>query len=306
VTLLVREAARRPFAGSVCTLGRQHVYVTPAELQQVALRHGLALAATPTELHREPELHDRGFISDGGLLESLGFGEVVRLDYSDYEAPDAILDLNQHQTPHELQYRFDVVLDSGTIEHIFDIPAALRHCLRMVKPGGRIIHLTPSSNCVDHGLYSISPTLYFDFYSAAGCRVEQILLCRVPLRIERGWWQIYEYPQGKQPNIPLGRLDGSIWFTWAVVTAPAEPQPSAAVQQSSYVATWSKPTIPTRGDWAQSEPPDTRAGRLLRATQGRPFLSALARAAVTIWRGLIICYRNYFRGRIPLRYLGRV
>jgi SAM-dependent methyltransferase len=306
VTLLVREAARRPLAGSVCTLGRQHVYVTAAELAHVARRHNVPLAAKPLELHRERDLAARGFISDGCLLKSLGLTEIVRLDCSDYEAPDEIFDLNEPATPSHLVGRFDLVLDSGTLEHVFDVPAVLRHCLRMVKPGGRIIHLTPSSNCVDHGLYSVSPTLYADFYSAAGCRVEEILLCRLPLAVERGWWRIYEYPLDRRPDIPLGRLDGAIWFTWAVVTATGESKPPAAVQQSSYVATWRERAGDSGSDWAEREPPHTRAGRLLRAVAGRPVLTALARAAISGWRRLLVRYRQHVRGRVPLRYLGRV
>jgi SAM-dependent methyltransferase len=308
VALLVKEAARRPFSGSVCTLGRQHVYVTFEELQLMARLHGLTLAAAAPELHREPDLAARGFISDDCLFASLGFSQTVRLDYSGYEAPEVILDLNERETPDDLQRQFDVVLDSGTLEHVFDVPAVLRHCVRMVKPGGRIIHLTPSSNCVDHGLYSVSPTLYADFYPACGCQVEQVLLCRLPLRLHRGWWRIYEYPLHERVTIPLGQLDGSIWFTWAVITAGPDPRP-ANVQQSSYVRTWTEHEHSDRStqlEWYDREPADSRAGRLLSRVAGSPALLHMARMGIASRRWLLSRYHEWFRGRLPFRCLGRV
>jgi SAM-dependent methyltransferase len=308
VALIVREAARQPFSGSVCTLGRQHVYVTPAELQGMARQHGLTLAAATPELHREPDLAARGFMSDDYLFASLGFSRTTRLDYSEYEAPDVILDLNQRETPDHLQRQFDLVLDSGTLEHVFDVPAVLGHCVRMVKAGGRIIHLTPSSNCVDHGLYSVSPALYADFYPACGCQVEQILLCRLPLRLTRGWWRIYEYPLDKRVNLPIGQLDGLVWFTWAVISAGEDPKP-AAVQQSSYVRTWTehKQNEPVTGlEWYDREPANSRAGRLLKRVSGSPTLTRLARMGIASRRWLLTLYHEYFRGPMPFRFLGRV
>lgn len=308
VTLLIQEAARRPLTGSLCTLGRQHVYVTAAELARVAEQHGVALTPVSPTLHREPSLAARGYISDDCLFACLGFTRTVRLDYSNYEAPDVIFDLNERQTPDDLARQFDVLLDSGTLEHIFNLPAALAHCVRMVKPGGRIIHLTPSSNCLDHGLYSVSPTLYADFYEASGFRLEQLLLCRLPLLIERGWWQIYDYPLKNRQTIPLGRLDGSIWFTWAVVTAGADPRP-AEVQQSHYVHTWSdheRDDQPANADWTVREPADSRAGKLLASVGHVPVLGSLAKASIVAWRWLVSRYRERFRGRLPFRYVGRI
>ncbi len=193
VKLLLDEAVRQRFSGSIVTLGRQHVYVTADEVRRMATERGIVLPHVPEELHREPKLAARGFVSDDCLFGMLGFEKVVRVDYSDYEAPDEILDLNSSQTPAMLERAFDVVLDFGTIEHIFDIAAALRHCCRMVRPGGRIIHLTPSSNCVEHGFFSVSPTLFSDFYSASGFDVDRVLLCRLPGDTARGVWNVYDY-----------------------------------------------------------------------------------------------------------------
>ena len=57
-----------------------------------------------------------------------------------------------------------MIIDGGTMEHIFHIPNVLNNIYRMLRVGGRIIHISPSSNYVDHGFYSFSPTLFYDFY----------------------------------------------------------------------------------------------------------------------------------------------
>ena len=61
-----------------------------------------------------------------------------------------------------------MVFDIGTLEHIFDVPTALKNITKMLKPGGRVILILPASNAIDHGFYSFSPTLLYDFFSSNG------------------------------------------------------------------------------------------------------------------------------------------
>jgi hypothetical protein len=53
------------------------------------------------------------------------------------------------------------VWDGGTLEHIFNYPAALKNCMEMVKPGGHLILETPGNNYFGHGFYQFSPELFF-------------------------------------------------------------------------------------------------------------------------------------------------
>ena len=306
VNLLLLEAARRPFEGSIVTLGRQHVYVTGDEVRTMARQHGVVLQPVLDELHREPHLAAQGFLSDDCLLRMIGFGKIVRVDYSDYEAPDAILDLNAVETPEALCGAFDLVLDSGTIEHVFDIAAALRHCCRMVRPGGRVVHLTPSSNCVEHGFHNVSPTLFADFYSASQFHVDRVYLCRIPLDLPRGVWDVYDYFGSPQRFIPLGQLDAHIWFTFCVATAGKDSAP-AIPQQWVYVNTWQKSQQQGLGDDSASstgEPADSRAGRLLLRLAGWPRLSRLAQMLIERWRRMIDWYRARSKA-LPYPFVGR-
>lgn len=305
VNLLLHEAARQPFHGRIVTLGRQHVYVTADELRALADTHGVKLQPVPVELHRDSQLAAKQYLSDGCLFRMLGFDEVVRVDYSDYEAPDAILDLNAPSTPEALCGAFDVVLDSGTIEHVFDIAAALKHCCRMVKVGGRVIHLTPSSNCIEHGFHSVSPTLFADFYAASHFDIEKIYLCRIPLDLPRGYWSVFDYLNSPR-FIPLGQLDDKIWFTFCVATATENSVPTPPMQWV-YVSTWKK-SVSDQADQSlnsiSSEPADSKAGRLLLMLKRFPLLARGASTLIAAWRKLIQWYRTRFK-RLPYPFIGR-
>ena len=64
------------------------------------------------------------------------------------------------------------LLDSGTLEHVFHLPNALKSVVELAKVGGRVMLLSPSSNHFDHGFYMFSPTLFYDYFSANGLRIE--------------------------------------------------------------------------------------------------------------------------------------
>ncbi len=309
INLLIATAKQQPFSGVVATLGRQHVYASAAEVTQLAKLAGVPLVASELSLHRHPELQQRGYVSDDSLLAMLGFSSSQRIDHSDYEQAEVQFDLNSSTTPAELTQQYDAIIDSGTIEHVFDLPNALRHCLRMLKPNGRMIHLTPTSNCVNHGFYSISPTLYDDFYRANGCTVETLYLCRMPQRFERQPWQVYDCSHSDRNWLPLGRLDGSIYFTYCVARKASTLTSLVNPQQAFYESTWSassdQPHAAVAGEPHSASPVKTKAERLLQATAGFPLAQRCAQTCISRWRSLIAWRRERARGRVPYPYVGK-
>ncbi len=307
VNLLLAEASRSSFRGSIVTLGRQHVYVTAEEVEAMAQAHGVSLRPFPVELHREQMLSEKGYVSDDWLLKSLGFDTIVRVDYSDYEAPDWILDLNAPDTPDPLNARFDVVLDSGTLEHVFDIAAGLRHCVRMVRPGGRVIHLTPSSNCVEHGFYSVSPTLFADFYAASNFTVNRVWLCEIPVDLPRGVWNVYDYLGSSERFISLGQLSDQIWFSFSVATADKEVAPRTP-QQSFYTNTWEKAQTEREAHEPAPSPTDfeegSRSQRLMSKLDKLPWLRDYAAKGIVQWRRWRH-ERSIKQHRLPYPFLGK-
>ena len=111
---------------------------------------------------------DDGPAPPGAYFAALGIEELVSLDVSDYEGADVIFDLNGPELPASLSRRFGVVLNIGTLEHVFHVPNALANITRMLRDEGVALHILPTSNAVDHGFYQFGPTLMFDYYAAAG------------------------------------------------------------------------------------------------------------------------------------------
>lgn len=309
IHLLIQEAARTNWQGRIGTLGRQHVYATFDEIKSLASKSLGTFRNIDPILHRDPELREAGFLSDDSLYEFLGFDQSVRIDRSSYECAEESLDLNSEETPDHLANSFDLVLDSGTIEHIFEIGRAMRHCLRMTKLGGRIIHLTPTSNAVNHGFYSVSPALFADYYRTNGCEIEKLWLCRMRSDFVRGSWEAYDCLSSDRNWLPLGRLDGSLWLTYAVIKKVTILQPQIP-QQSFYVDTWqsSDGTTDKKGRESQQVIEATRDGkaeRLLRATENWGTIHKFAHLGVKAWRNWINARREKAEGKIPYRYIGR-
>ena len=235
IRVLMTEANRRPFEGSIITLGRQDVFVTYEQLLRLA---DIAGFAAPRVI--EPEITtaanwaEKGCISDSCLLRYLGFGDVQSMDVSDYEHATQIFDLNNPDLPEELVGAFDVVLDGGTLEHVFHVPNVLRSIVRMLKPGGRVIHMAPSSNHMDHGFYMFSPTLFADYYAANGFSIETLQVLRYTEPIVTSPWILSDYPIGNPFALGMGQLDNAMYSVICIATKGPDSTGDNIPQQSFY------------------------------------------------------------------------
>src|SRR5689334_5235203 len=104
--------------GRVVTLGRQDVHLDAASF--AALRHRLNLSDAAPPPYADP------------IIQAMGASTVEAMDYSDYQGATLLHDLNQ-PIPIEWHERFDLVLDGGTLEHVFNLPTALASCMQMLK-----------------------------------------------------------------------------------------------------------------------------------------------------------------------------
>ncbi|HZR26873.1 MAG TPA: hypothetical protein VFA59_24980 [Vicinamibacterales bacterium] len=141
------------------TLGRQRLYVSPAELADLACRH-------------RPEARDRaaamafGDHADDFLKTFLDVATLDTLDHSTYEGATIAHDLNQ-PLPGSRHEQYDAVIDSGTLEHVFNVPVALASYMQLLKRGGSLFLSTPANNMCGHGFYQFSPELFFRVFSRA-------------------------------------------------------------------------------------------------------------------------------------------
>jgi len=244
--LLLDEAHRRPFTGTVLQLARTSIFFTEAELRRWARKHGVALAAdAATSLSHDPRLAMQGCLSDRSFFHLLGFDQVVSADISDYEGADILWDLNQ-PAPETLYERFDLVFEGGTIQHIFDLRQVFANIHSTLKTGGRVIHaMSPSNNHVDHGFYMFSPTLFADTYSTFGYRIETIYLCDfLPFwfhgRLFSRPFRIYRYLPGSLDHLSYGRWGNRQTNIFVVATKLPGASSEAVPQQGQYRRLWAK------------------------------------------------------------------
>lgn len=231
---LMAEGAARPWSGRVLTLGRQDTSVSGSDLCRVAVQLGVPLSPLVHRFADQPEA-----LTDRQLFQALGFSSLSALDASLYEGADIAHDLNVREIPQGCERAFDLVFDGGTLEHVFDIPAALSVVAGMTRAGGRVIHLSPLSNCVDHGFYSFSPTLFADFYSVNGWLIRRIAVARFDDDPSKDPWTITDY----QPEdfCRLGILDAGTYFLLTCVQSTLNSTGTVVPQQSYYRTAWKLP-----------------------------------------------------------------
>ena len=99
------------------------------------------------------------------LLRRLGVEPVV-LDVAQLRGGERIVDLN-FPLPADLARRFDLVLDTGTCEHCFNVAQAFANACEALAPGGILMHAAPMVR-INHGFWSFNPTVYPDFFEDNG------------------------------------------------------------------------------------------------------------------------------------------
>jgi SAM-dependent methyltransferase len=249
------------------TIGRQACFVGPLALGAILRRNGLWPAGESRRAFLRRFSDGPPWFADA-YLRLLGAREVSALDVSGYEGADIVHDLNE-PVPAELERRFDVVLDGGSLEHVFDVPTALRSYMRMVRPGGRLIVATMANNHCGHGFYQLSPELFFRALSESnGYRVERLQVAGEELDFSRpvaGVSLLYDVsgggrfdvtdPEEVQERVLLRGRAGAVLLVEARRLADTEPL-AVPPQQSDYRPLWARPGS------AAGLVPDAQAGPL--------------------------------------------
>jgi hypothetical protein len=87
---------------------------------------------------------------------------IVTIDPHGDERALKNIDLNYGRLEKPPQTPMDVVINNGTIEHIFNIANVFRLMHDYCGLGGLMLHDAPLTGWFDHGFYTLQPTLYFD------------------------------------------------------------------------------------------------------------------------------------------------
>lgn len=172
VRFLAETWPRQGRVERVLTLGRQGLWVAPARLEEILRRRGLWPDAGDSKSFQAAVSGAEWRFAE--LLRQMGVAEVQACDASGFEGADLIHDLNQ-PIPPEWEERYDLVIDGGTLEHVFNLPTALGNAMRMVRTGGRLVLFTPANNYCGHGFYQFSPELFWRVFTEAnGFRLSRL------------------------------------------------------------------------------------------------------------------------------------
>jgi SAM-dependent methyltransferase len=241
------------FARTV-TLGHQWLHAESWDLKSLFREMRLGLAV---EDLRKVE---RAMPYADEFIKLLGAAEVSSIDVSEYEKASIIHDMNV-ELPVALEKKFTLVVDCGTLEHIFDFPTAIRNCMKLLEVGGHLLTVTPANNFMGHGFYQFSPELFYRVLSPAnGFQVKRMFVSEV--RRCSAWYELPD-PAALSQRVELTNNMPTYLLMIAKKVSDVVPFGSAP-QQSDYEA----------GSWQSSESRNPYQGRSM---------SALARRITPQW-----------------------
>jgi SAM-dependent methyltransferase len=228
--LLIRAQRSGVSFERMATLGHQAIHCHRPSLVSVLRKAGYDL---PRETVRK--LLDPTTVYSDDFFRVLGAREQVVIDANDYEGAHVVHDMNR-PIPASLFSSFDLVLDGGTLEHVFDFLTALRNAAAMVRPQGRFLSITMANNFCGHGFYQFSPELFYRFFSPEnGYGVESCI-------VWDGTWRSRFY-QVSDPDTVRSRVefrtehgDGVYMFVQAKRIGALSRE--FIPQQSDYVRLW--------------------------------------------------------------------
>ena len=174
----------------------------------------------------------------------LGTQTLHALDYSSYQGADIVHDLNL-PLPSTLHSCCDAVIDGGTLEHVFDFPAAIRNAMLLPKRGGSLFLFTPANNMFGHGFYQFSADLFYRVLCPAnGFRIDKMAMAESYfIGVERGM-RAKRYAV-HDPALSGGRSDlvnGYPTMLFVHATKIGDVPERVTALQSDYAATWATPT----------------------------------------------------------------
>ncbi|MEZ5384369.1 MAG: hypothetical protein R3F13_02515 [Prosthecobacter sp.] len=223
--LLCREL--QPKAADFLMLGRQWLRLSAEQANKLSTTYQIKLDDLA-----DPEFSDTIYAEP--LLQRMGFQQVESLDATAYQGAGLVHDLNNPLAA-DLREKWDWVFDGGSLEHVFDFPAAIRNCADLLRPGGLFITMCPVNNWMGHGFYQFSPELFFRaFASEHGFQVRFAALVRHGS--QESFYRLRDPAEvGRRVQFnPPGRL--SLLF----VAQKHAGASIAEVQQSDYSARWEK------------------------------------------------------------------
>jgi SAM-dependent methyltransferase len=203
--------------GSVVTIGRQRFHIEKSLFSKIM---------DSNSGYQNFEFCEKA------LTQYMGANNVDSIDISDYENASLIHNMNL-PLPDLLREKYDVVIDAGSLEHIFNVPMALLNCSQLLKPGGRIFHIAPANNYCGHGFWQFSPELFYSLYSIEnGYNNTRIFLADTNQR--KNWYFVKKPDNGNRVNV----VTSTPLLILVETTKVSSGFSHSSVFQSDYLAIW--------------------------------------------------------------------
>ena len=237
---------------SPATLGHLFLFADQMDLAEaLAACRGVNSPKVATEIYRD----SAGYVD--GVLRFLGAGHVDSIDASEYEEATVVQDLSV-PIPPELEEQYSVVIDGGTLEHVFDFPTAIRNSMRMVRQGGHLILNVPVNNFPGHGFYQVSPELLFRVLSPRfGYRVLDAVVMELYHPRHR-WYRVLD-PAAVGHRVMFRSHSRTVIFVLAERIGPV-PEFNPPPSQSDYSTEWDRASAPVSPPDETSPTPATQGG----------------------------------------------
>ena len=195
---IIKKQKKYKFSGPVLTFGNQDIYATEKDMNKWLQDEKIKFKKPAQILYSTsgdiPKINKEayGYIHAKTFFEFLGINskDYYDIDKFDFDKPKIIHDL---QYPISLNFYnfFNFIVDSGTMEHIFDVKSVMENIVRMTKIGGYVLQFIPAQNFLNHGFYQFSPTFFYDFYSNNGFEIIESYLVEIRGNSDR----FYQYDQ---------------------------------------------------------------------------------------------------------------
>lgn len=218
------------------TLGRQGLHLAPLTLADNLREFGY-----PTEGAQEMLTGSEGFAET--FLRFLGAGVTDSLDASTYENATHLHDLNQ-PIPPEWHGKYSLVIDGGSLEHVFNFPTAVKNTMELVREGGHCLILTVCNNYLGHGFYQFSPELFYRIFSPEnGFQVESMFFYT---DAPKATWYAVSDPLAVKGRVRLHNAYSSGLFVLARKTAVTEIFKTTPMQSDYQWINWEKSVSESR------------------------------------------------------------
>jgi SAM-dependent methyltransferase len=159
------------------------------------------------------------------IFAPLGFLKIDSIDISDHEGATHLFDLNRPEIEPIISSKYDLVIDCGTMEHLFDIPKVMKHAFTLLKEGGYVIYMLPGNNFYDHGFYQISPLLLKEYFEANLYDEIEVYVMEygfnmyahpsTPMVQRLDSWRLWPYDYNLMRMNSFGKLGMGLYFTVA-------------------------------------------------------------------------------------------